>query len=118
MSAMTLTIADQTSGFGLTPDHTPMMRFNPTSHTLSKRIHDLSFKIGLGNTEYLRNLPSTATKAQIDVESIVELLSWNVTSASYWTIPPTIINYDDLENLNDVEEIESLLYQTSKKFSW
>lgn len=120
MSTIALNIADQTSGFSLTPDNPPVMRFNPTSRTLSKRMHDLSFKIGLGNIDYLRYLPSTVTEAQIDVESIIEQISWEVTSASYWAIPTTTttINYDDLDNLNDVEEIENLLYQASKKFSW
>lgn len=118
MSTIALDIIEQTSDRNLKPDSTPIMKFNPTNHTLSNIVSGLTLKIGLGKIdECLNDLLSTAVRTRIGLETS-EKIYWNATSAHQWINLPTIADYEDLENLYDVEEVESLLYQASAKFSW
>ena len=95
-----------------------LMRFNPSQRTLSKRVVGLSFKIGAGNADYLNSVVSTGTDVQINKKSAVEAICWDATTIYQSTKLPTIGDYENVEDLNDIEQIENLLYQTSQKFSW
>lgn len=100
---------------------TPKIKFNPASKTLSDRISGLRFSIGKGDAGLTLDIPNfgtlgTGIKANEDAFS--EKIIWGATASGRWIKLPTIADYENLDELNDVEQTENLIYQASKRFTW
>jgi hypothetical protein len=97
----------------------PKLKFNPTQKTLVGRLVGLIFTPGeLGQTGSLYDFLHTGTNIKDNEHSFVEKINYDATSMCYRMKLPTLADYEDLENLNDADDIENILYQASKKFRW
>lgn len=48
----------------------------------------------------------------------VNKISYDAKAIYRWVRLPTIADYEDIEELNDIENTETILYQASRKISW
>lgn len=108
-------VLDQTFGdakdWDLSPS--PKMKFNPSKKTLAERVVGLKFTSGVGRSSPLIRTETNA-KVSEDVNEII-----HEATAVYEQIRlPTIADYEDFEELNDIEATENALYYASRKLSW
>lgn len=115
---MTTLSIEQTTNYNLELGDVPVMKYNPANCTLSSVVSGLTLKMGLGSVDYLHEHLLTEARTQVDIKLATEEIYWNTTSVCQWMTLPTIADYENMENLYDVEEVDRLLYQASKKFSW
>lgn len=117
MSTLSMT-ADQTYADAFASDVrlTPKIKFNPTTNTLNDRIAGLKFTSGSGAIDTLSRISCLGTGINENEAAMIN--AWDITAAYQHIKLPTVLDYEDLEELNDLECTENLLYKTSKKFSW
>lgn len=99
------------------------MRFDPTKKSLSDRIGNLRLDLGRGNSNFHETLLVSGTNTIVGVPQniaqgkTIQTAYTNIEAHDWWRLP-TIGSYEDLENLNDLQDVELAAYQASKKFSW
>jgi len=115
---MSTLVADQTYADAFASDArlTPKIKFNPTTNTLNDRITGLTFSNGSGVIDTISRISCLGTGINESEAAIIN--AWDITAAYQHIKLPTILDYEDLEELNDLEYTENLLYKASKKFSW
>lgn len=114
MSTLTMT-ADQTYTDALDVRLRPKIKFNPKTKTLNDRIAELKFTIGSGIVDASKIL---CLGTGINENKAAMINAWDTTADYQHVKLPTILDYEDLEKLNDLECTENLLYKASQKFSW
>lgn len=96
----------------------PKMKFNPANKTLLDRVCGLNFSVGAAAILPSFETPYFGTGTKDEENSLVENELWHSTGFYQWIKLPSMGDYEDLEELNDVEAIDNVLYRESKKFSW
>lgn len=91
-------------------------KFNPANNTLDNRVNGLIFSNGLCIIDAPARILQLGTGVNKNPSVLVN--TWDVTAAYQNIKLPSTLDYEDLDELNDLEYTENLLYQASKKFSW
>lgn len=110
-------LLDQTVGdaseWTLSPS--PKMKFNPGNKTLVGRIVDLKFTTGIGRLGVPLQI---GTSIKAGEGALIDKILYDAT-ATYERIKlPTMADYEDFEEINDIESTENILYHASRKISW
>ena len=92
------------------------MKFDPCRKILSSRTNQLKFVMGTGEASF----PSITLRSGTYATNKTYLLPYVslATTRTQWTKLPTIADYEDLEELYDLENTEIAFYEASKKFIW
>lgn len=91
--------------------HAPRTKFNPVKKSLGIRTDNLTFTVGRVEADspaIIQTKEHSTTQVEIN----------QATAINTFQTLPTLTAYVDIEELHDVEKIETAFYEASKKFTW
>ncbi len=120
MTSLVTTIPDQTYIDETEPmfRHEPKMRFDPNNKSLLPRAKALGLTVGSTDLSFPRVILRSGTNPNTTEQTFSPTSISGATAISKWTKLPTLADYENIEESNDLQETETAFYKTSKRFGW